>query len=114
MGVTEPRLLPLIEDGCALSAPAMKARLQEWRDALEGVVAVDRSSQPAGRVVLDLGPEVDLGQVARLCALEVACCSFFAFSLTVTAEQRALIVTVPPGAQPALDELLGLLPDTSD
>lgn len=93
-----------------MSPAAMDERLQQWRTALAGVTAVDRTSQSAGRVVLDLGPSVDLGEVARLCGLEVACCSFFAFSLTVYGEGRSLIITVPSGSAPALDELLQVLP----
>jgi hypothetical protein len=106
--MTDRTLLPLIEDSCALSPDAMEERLAQWRRALAGVTAIDRTSQAAGRLVLDLGPTVDLGELASLCALEVACCSFFAFSLTVSAEGRTLLVTVPPGAVSALDELVHL------
>lgn len=108
--MTERQLLPLIEDSCGLSPQAMLVRLEEWRTALAGVTAVDRSSQAAGRVVLDLGPAVDVGEVARLCSLEVGCCSFFAFALAISAGTRSLIVTVPSGSAPALDELLQVLP----
>jgi hypothetical protein len=107
--MTERPLLPVIEQSCDLSPEALPLRLEEWRAALSGVVAVDRTSKVAGRVVLDLGTS-DVGEIARLCALEVGCCSFFAFSLTVSAEGRALIITVPAGSAPALDELLQVLP----
>lgn len=108
--MTERPLLPVIEQSCNLSPEALPLRLEQWRAALTGVAAVDRTSQAAGRIVLDLGPSVDLGEVARLCALEVGCCSFFAFSLTVAAGERALIITVPVGAASALAELLQVLP----
>ncbi len=111
--MTDRRLLPLIEDSCSLSPEALSARIEDWRAALAGVTAVDRTSQASGRVVLELGRAVDLGALGQLCDLEVACCSFFAFSLTVSSAGRTLIVTVPPGSAGALDELLQVLPAAS-
>lgn len=109
----ERKPLPLIAEECALPPTEMDIRLEQWRAALRGVIAVDLTSQAAGRLVLDLGPSVDLGEVARLCGLEVGCCSFFAFALTVSADGRFLTITVPSDALPALDELLQLLPGVS-
>lgn len=108
--MTDRPLLPLIEDSCVLSSEALAVRLEDWAAALAGVTAADRTSLAAGRVVLSLGPAVDLAVLARLCALEVECCSFFAFSLTVTAEARSLIITVPTGSESALHEVLQVLP----
>ena len=107
--MTERQLLPLLaaDAGCTLPTGELGVRLGEWRAALAGNTGVSRVR--ADRLVVELGPVTDLPSLARLCELEVGCCSFFMFSLEVSAGVRRLVVTTPVDRANVLDEFGSLL-----
>lgn len=94
---------------CTLSGEAAVDRLAEWRRVLAAsVVAIDRPSP--GRVEMQLSRDpLQIGAVVDLACREKACCEFFEFALEIGAERATLVVSVPPGAVPVLDEFAGLV-----
>lgn len=89
---------------CTLDAGDMVGRLDEWRAVLRSVVA--RTPLPDG-MRLELEPEADVGEVARLAAAEQSCCAFFSFALVVDGRGTALEVRAPEDGQPVLASLFG-------
>jgi MerR family transcriptional regulator, copper efflux regulator len=96
---------------CTLGAGDVADRLDEWHALLAGTD--DRRRGVTARVPLDgglrleVGPETDVGELARLAASEQECCRFFRFALVVDQRGVALEVHAPPEARPVLDALLG-------
>ena len=91
---------------CTLSGDAQTARFAEWADLL---------TRTTGKMDADGGADVtfpadpDLaGQLAALAMREKECCSFFAFTLDMTAAASiTLQVRAPQGAEPLVAGLLG-------
>jgi len=92
---------------CSLGDHDLTQRLAGWRRVLATAI---RTTPSAGgvRVVFDPSPEL-IGEVARLCAAETACCPFFTFNLEITASAVVLTVGAPAGMQ----DLIGRLFDAS-
>jgi MerR family copper efflux transcriptional regulator len=90
---------------CTLDAAAVPGRVEHW-EAVR-VTATDRSAIPGG-VRLTFGSGVSISALAELVATEQACCSFFAFAITVDARGVALEVTAPPDAQAVVERLFGV------
>lgn len=96
---------------CMLGAGEMSTRLDEWnalleerRDLLRGVVA----RRPlADGVRLELGPDTDVTELARLAAAEHGCCRFFSFALVIDTRGLALEVHAPPDAADVVTALFG-------
>lgn len=89
---------------CTLEPDAMSHRTAEWTAALAhagGREVID------GGLRIDLGPDVDLGELGRLIAAEQHCCSFFDFTLRVAVGGTALEVRAPELAGPMVTELFG-------
>jgi hypothetical protein len=92
--------------GCTLSDDGQTARFAEWADLL---------TRATGKTDADGGADVtfpadpDLaGQLAALAVREKECCSFFAFTLDMTAAASiTLHVRAPQGAEPLVAGLLG-------
>jgi MerR family transcriptional regulator, copper efflux regulator len=81
---------------CTLDAAEMPGRLQEWRELVTHVVgraAID------GGTRLQLDSDTPLDQLVDLVAAEQACCSFFAFAITVDSRGVALEVRAPAEGQ---------------
>ena len=85
----------------------MPGRLAQWNELL-GLVAA-RSAIPGG-VRLELIPSAPLAFVVALISAESACCSFFAFSLTIDARGIGLEVRAPESAADVLEALVGAHP----
>lgn len=96
---------------CTLGAGEMSTRLGEWKtlleekaDLLEGVVA--RHPLDDG-VRLELGPNTDVTEIARLAAAEQGCCRFFSFALIIDAQGISLEIHAPRDAADAVTSLFG-------
>lgn len=95
----------LIGAACTLGAVEMKERLAAWRGLRDRATEV----QPiTGGVRLGLAPDEALDDVARLVALEAACCAFYDFSLNVGGPSRELAISAGPDGAGAVRALLGL------
>ena len=90
---------------CTLEADAAPARLDEWKSVLDHVVA--RRAMPDG-VMLQFprDPEV-LASLTSVATKEVACCSFFTFTLTIDANAARVAVVAPDDGVPLVRELFG-------
>lgn len=96
---------------CTLGAGEMTGRLEEWnalladkRHVLQGVTA--RVPLDDG-LRLELGPNTDVTEIARLAAAEQHCCRFFSFALVLDQRGIALEVHASPDGQAALTALFG-------
>jgi hypothetical protein len=91
--------------GCTLDAAGRLARAAEFDEFFASALTGSRRTD-ATRLRLELAADEQTGRRAGgLAAAETACCSFFTFTLTASAGQLALEVTVPPAHQGALDLL---------
>lgn len=90
---------------CTLGTDAMPDRLAEWQAILDHVTA--RVGLPDGSLRISLGPDVDLGALARVVAAEQQCCSFFRFTITVDRRGIALEVGAPDEAADLLAMVFG-------
>jgi MerR family transcriptional regulator, copper efflux regulator len=89
---------------CTLEPGATADRLVEW----EAVAAHATSRQVIdGGLRVELGPDVDLGDLGRLIAAEQHCCAFFHFTLHVDAGGTVLEVRAPDSAAAMVDALVG-------
>ncbi len=100
--VSLPALDPPI--ACTLDDRELGDRMAEWRDVLADIV----ERRPIdGGVRLTLGPDVDDAELMRLIHAEAACCSFFAFAVTVDHRGTALEVRAPADARDLLATAFG-------
>jgi hypothetical protein len=90
---------------CTLEPAAVPGRLADW----EGVLTHVRARSPLGEggMRLELDPDVEVGEVARLVVAEQRCCSFFSFALTVDQRGVGLEVRAPDAAADLVAELFG-------
>lgn len=89
---------------CTLEVDQMPGRLREWEKLLAHVGAREAIG---GGLRLELDATAEIDQLARLVGSEQACCSFFAFSITVDGRGIGLEVRAPADAQPVLAALFG-------
>jgi len=88
---------------CTLEAGAARAQLDECRDLLAGAIA-GRNRVATGRLELVLSSGFDqVDALVRLAQREATCCTFFTFSLAVTATGLTLVIEAPDGAEAVLD-----------
>ena len=90
---------------CTLDADEVPGRVTRWRDLLQQATA--RETREDGTRHIDFagaGPAF-LEDLARLVALEQACCAFFTFVVTVDASGVSLDVRAPDGAGELVDQL---------
>lgn len=104
-----PTLPPVQEAGrtpvaCTLGADEVADRVDDWHHVLEGVTA--RHALTDG-IRLDLGPDADVTEIARLAAAEQGCCRFLGFALTVDGRGIGLEVHAPPDAPDVVTALFG-------
>lgn len=81
---------------CTLPSEAVAHRVRAWRSVLAHVD--HRSSLPGGGLRVGLGADVPLAELTRLVVAEQACCTFFAFTITVDERGIALEVRAPADA----------------
>lgn len=89
---------------CTLGAGEMQTRVDEWNALLQNVTA--RQALHDG-LRLELRPDSDVTEIARLAAAEQGCCRFFDFALVIDRRGIALEVHAPPDGQPVLTGLFG-------
>jgi hypothetical protein len=90
---------------CTLAERDRDDRLRDWQSVLD--LVEERLTTPDG-IALRFPNDADtLASVARVAALEVACCSFFSFLLTLDANGAWLTVAAPPEAHALVLELFG-------
>jgi hypothetical protein len=92
---------------CTLPASERPQRAAEF-DALFAAAVRGIVRAGPGRLRLDLqpGPET-AARAAELAAAETGCCSFFTFTITVTAGRLLMDITVPAAQAGTLDLLAG-------
>jgi DNA-binding transcriptional MerR regulator len=92
---------------CTLEGDAVPGRLREW-DAVFDQVLERRATIDGVELRFARDPEV-LASLAAVAAKEVACCSFFTFTLTIDAQAAWLAVAAPLDAAPLVRELFGAI-----
>jgi DNA-binding transcriptional MerR regulator len=91
---------------CSLGAADVPDRVADWQALL--ALATGRESLPDGGVSLTFAGDADLAtRVARLAAAEQQCCSFFTFTLHLTAGETRLDVEAPADAADVVAALFG-------
>lgn len=102
---TEPPGVSWVVQACTLPTAEQPLRLVEFdRLFATDVRATDRLAADRLRLELTADPEV-AARAANLTVRETACCSFFVFTLTASAGQVTLDVTVPESYINVLDAL---------
>ncbi len=87
---------------CTLDAGAARAQVAEWRLLMARALEhSDRVSPTRNELVLKPSFE-DLGALANLMQREARCCTFFRFTLEMTATRCLLSVEVPEEASSLL------------
>jgi hypothetical protein len=89
---------------CTIDEAEAGQRMADWQAVLAQVA--ERSPIDGG-IRLTLEPAADLAEVTRLARAEWACCSFFAFSLTVDGRGTALEVRAPDEARKLVTSVFG-------
>lgn len=92
---------------CTLEADAVPDRLADWRAILGQARA--RTATADGGVRVELAPDIDVGELARLVVAEQRCCAFFSFAITADARGIGLEVSAPEGADEIVTSLFGPL-----
>ena len=77
---------------CSLGHEDMTERIADWHAVL---ASVDDRTSIDGGIRLTFKSDADVAELARLARAEWACCSFFAFSITVDGRGTALEVRAP-------------------
>ena len=93
---------------CTLTVEDAEDRVAEWRSFFAvHTDLVERRSPNEAAMRLRSGDEALLAAI-DLATREKACCSFFAFSVSLAEDGRWLHVAVPADAAPILSGLVGL------
>ncbi len=105
MSADAARHLPL---ACDLDAGSLVARLDEWRELLaSAVVSVDAGPSSVRLTIAD--SDAALVAAASLGQRETQCCAFFDVSIDLGPEHRALVLSVPEGAEEVLATFVAAL-----
>jgi DNA-binding transcriptional MerR regulator len=94
---------------CTLPEADWHERLRDWQAMFD--LVEERRATPGGVALRFPGDADTLSSLARVAALEVACCSFFSFVLTLDANGAWLSVVAPPEARALVVELFGPVDD---
>jgi hypothetical protein len=100
-----------IPDACTLPTAQRPLRTAEFDELLAGALGVERVA--GDRLRLRLRPET-AGRAAELAVREVACCSFFTFTLTAATGGLTLEARVPPAYAEVLDQLAARAANPAD
>jgi hypothetical protein len=110
-GMTEPSWAP---EACTLPEEERPLRTAEFAGLLARTARVPTRPAP-GRLRLVFAPSPETARTLRdLVARESACCAFFTFTVTDRQGELVLDIAVPPGREPVLDGLAGLVTTGSD
>jgi len=96
---------PMVGAACSLGAEDLRERLAAWRGLRKSALAIEAADDA---IRLTFSVDQSMTQVARLVALESACCPFYRFTIRVDGANRLLEVDAGPGRLPAVRALLGL------
>ena len=96
---------PMVGAACSLDADDARERLAAWRDLRDDALNIDVAGDA---IRLNFAVDHPLTEVARLVALESACCPFYRFTIRVFGANRVLEVDAGRGRLPAVRALLGL------
>lgn len=100
-GGNRPDLVCTLDGGL----DAMRGRISQWRAVID--MATGREPADGGvTLVYDYDPAVTV-ELARLAAVEFACCSFFTFTLTVAPEGMRFTISAPDEARDAVTAVFG-------
>lgn len=111
---TDPEPSPtrqLVPVACTLDETEGDQRIDQWRQALGGLLTKAQRPQP-GQLRLTLADDPD--RITRLLAVakaEKICCSFFDFTLAIDTD-ITLLISVAAGQETALDYFTRLVPDS--
>jgi phosphinothricin acetyltransferase len=103
------RLIPL---ACTLEDAEADERIDQWRQALHGLVATVDRPQPQRLCLALAGQPGRVGALVEIAKAEKACCSFFDFTLYIGAEAVTLAIEVPAGSEDVLDNFARLATNT--
>jgi hypothetical protein len=95
---------------CTLDAASLAERAGEWRALVASSVASVEAGATSVRLVLHES-EAALAAAASIGQREKRCCTFFAVSIDIEVDRRALVLTVPAGAEEAMATFVALLTD---
>lgn len=94
-----------VPSACTLPSVEQPLRRDEFDELFsQDVLTIAQTSPHEVRLALRADPEV-ASRAARLAAQESNCCSFFAFELTITSDEIALVVSTPPAQAAVLAAL---------
>jgi hypothetical protein len=96
---------PLVGAACSLGAEDLRERLAAWRILRDDAMAIETDDDA---IRMRFAIDRPMTEVARLVALETACCPFYRFTIRVDGGNRLLEVDAGPGRLPAVRALLGL------
>ncbi|MFC4856337.1 hypothetical protein [Actinophytocola glycyrrhizae] len=96
--------LEWVPSACTLPTVEQPLRVAEFDDLFAKAVRVERPADGELAFAFPASPEL-AGAAATLAARETACCSFFTFTRTVSAEELTLAVSV---AEPHIEVLTAL------
>ena len=94
---------------CTLTADQAPDRVAEWRSALSGAQARERT--PGGYRLRFPKDAAFASRLADLAAREVDCCAFFTFTVTLTNAELVLDVIAPAETHEMIGELFGPVVD---
>ncbi len=100
-GGTRPDLVCTLDGGL----DAMRGRIDEWHAVINRATARE-PAEGGVTLVYDHDPAVT-AELARLAAAEFACCSFFAFTLTVAPQGMRFTVRAPVEARDVVTAVFG-------
>jgi hypothetical protein len=96
---------PMVGAACSLDTDDLRERLAAWRVLRDDALTIDVAGDA---VRISFPVDHPLTEVARLVALESACCPFYRFTIQVSGSNRALEVDAGRSGLPAVRALLGL------
>ncbi|MGZ4768149.1 MAG: MerR family transcriptional regulator [Ilumatobacteraceae bacterium] len=103
--VNKPATVEAAPIACALEAPSLRGRLDEWQALLAHVT---RREQVDEGMRVTFGTATPLDELIRLTAAEHDCCQFFRFAITVDNRGVALEVRTPHEALDVVHALFGV------
>ena len=96
-----------VPEACTLPASDRPQRAADFDALFAGaVLGIERAGPTRLRLDLQPGPQ-SAARAAELAAAETGCCSFFTFTIIVTAGRLILDITVPAPHTGTLDLLAG-------
>ena len=93
---------------CNLDTDSLSTRVDEWRTFVASAVVTVEAGQTSVRLTL-ADSERALADAVSLGQREKRCCPFFDVSIDIGPEDRALVLSVPEGAEDAMAAFVSAL-----